>query len=179
MEERFWHRFYPEKVRWSLDYPNVPLPRLVEDAARDDGTTTALVFFNRRFSCSWLGEQVDRLAAALSAMGADYMPFPLSVLYPMKAKKEGHFRAMLTHRNLLANALQCREWNAEARPGDEGILAALPLFHSYGMTTCMNFGILMHSPIVLMPRFNAMDAMKAIQKHIWGQNKIGTIGLKP
>jgi long-chain acyl-CoA synthetase len=45
--------------------------------------------------------------------------------------------AELTHGNLLANAIQTRNWFTVSEEGKEVLLTALPLFHSYGMTTCM------------------------------------------
>src|SRR6266571_4081279 len=39
--------------------------------------------------------------------------------------------AMLTHRNLLANALQTRSWNPNTREGAEVVLCVAPFFHSY------------------------------------------------
>src|SRR2546421_8521250 len=50
--------------------------------------------------------------------------------------------AMLTHRNLLANALQTRAWNVQARDGEEITLCVAPFFHSYGLTAGMNLSIL-------------------------------------
>lgn len=61
--------------------------------------------------------------------------------------------AMLTHYNLVANALQCRAWMHKMREGRESVLAAVPLFHVYGMTVCMNLGVLAGARLVLLPRF--------------------------
>lgn len=72
--------------------------------------------------------------------------------------------AELSHRNLVANAIQCAVW-CSGRRGQEKFLAALPLFHSYGMTTCMNAGIYMASPIILLPQFKLKDVLEAINKH--------------
>ncbi|MGB9593175.1 MAG: long-chain-fatty-acid--CoA ligase [Anaerolineae bacterium] len=72
--------------------------------------------------------------------------------------------AELSHRNLVANAIQCSVWCSGQR-GQERFLAALPLFHSYGMTTCMNAGIYLASPIVLLPQFKLKDVLEAINKH--------------
>ena len=46
--------------------------------------------------------------------------------------------AELTHANLVANAVQCRAWIHDIKDGREVVLTSIPLFHSYGMTTCMN-----------------------------------------
>ncbi|ATD67613.1 long-chain-fatty-acid--CoA ligase [Luteimonas chenhongjianii] len=43
--------------------------------------------------------------------------------------------AMLTHRNLVANMLQASEWiGPRARPGQETIVTALPLYHIFALT---------------------------------------------
>jgi long-chain acyl-CoA synthetase len=72
--------------------------------------------------------------------------------------------AMLTHRNLLANAMQAWAWTEEAKK-PEVILCAAPFFHSYGLTVAMNTGIWSGSALVLMPRYKARDAVKMIQKY--------------
>ena len=58
--------------------------------------------------------------------------------------------AELTNRNLLANALQTKAW-FKAQDGKETVLTAIPLFHSYGMTTCMNFAMASAGAMVLIP----------------------------
>ncbi|MGZ3646914.1 MAG: long-chain-fatty-acid--CoA ligase [Ktedonobacteraceae bacterium] len=73
--------------------------------------------------------------------------------------------AMLTHRNLLANALQTRAWISKARDGEEIALCVAPFFHSYGMTVCMNLSILAAATMVLLPRFKAEDVVKAIRQY--------------
>jgi len=61
--------------------------------------------------------------------------------------------AELSHRNIVANAIQCRYWFGikDGEEGKEVILTALPLFHSFGMTTCMNFGIYVAGALILIP----------------------------
>ncbi len=74
--------------------------------------------------------------------------------------------AMLTHRNLVANTLQCRAWLPQAREGQEVTLCSLPFFHVYGMTVDMNSGIQMGSKLVLMPDPRDMKLIRAaIKKH--------------
>lgn len=63
--------------------------------------------------------------------------------------------AMLTHRNLVANAEQSRAWMVGLQEGREITMAAIPFFHVYGMTTAMNLPILIGATIVLVP--NARD----------------------
>jgi long-chain acyl-CoA synthetase len=73
--------------------------------------------------------------------------------------------AMLTHRNLLANAHQCWAWN-ELSPGSEhSSLCIAPFFHVYGLTVGMNLTILNGSTLVLLPRFTVGEALSAIAKY--------------
>jgi long-chain acyl-CoA synthetase len=142
----------------------------------------------------------------------DYLPFPLNLLYPIKARWErqwvsvkriapirdflGLLRgapdgppgiavapgdvailqytggttgvpkgAVLTHRNLVVNAVQCRAWLAVRSEGGERILAVIPFFHVYGMTTAMNFGILIGAELILLPKFHTREVLETIQKH--------------
>ncbi len=58
---------------------------------------------------------------------------------------------MLTHHNLVTNAWQNRLWLSDIQPGKEVVICALPLFHSYGQTVCMNVGVLGAGLLVLVP----------------------------
>ncbi|NBD27526.1 long-chain-fatty-acid--CoA ligase [Paenibacillus glycinis] len=70
---------------------------------------------------------------------------------------------MLTHRNLIANAAQCEAWFYRVQEGKERFLAALPLFHVFGLTVIMNFSVLKAGSIVLLPRFEIEAVLKAIR----------------
>jgi long-chain acyl-CoA synthetase len=74
--------------------------------------------------------------------------------------------AMLTHRNVVANAVQCGAWLWKREPG-MGIIGVLPLFHSYAMTTVMNVSIHLGGFQLLFPRPPAdlSDLFAAIQKY--------------
>lgn len=73
--------------------------------------------------------------------------------------------AMLTHRNLVANALQTKEWSPGLERGAERFLTVLPLFHVYGMTVCMNFGMLMGAALILLPRFDLEEIIRTIDTY--------------
>ena len=73
--------------------------------------------------------------------------------------------AMLTHHNLLANALQTRSWIPNARDGEEVALCVAPFFHSYGMTVGMNFPIYSASTMVLLPKFDTKEVVKMIRRY--------------
>lgn len=71
----------------------------------------------------------------------------------------------LTHFNLVANAMQNRSWFPGLTDGEEAGMCALPFFHSYGMTVCMNLGILRAGKLILVPRPSDTDSvLRAIEK---------------
>jgi long-chain acyl-CoA synthetase len=49
-----------------------------------------------------------------------------------------------------------------AIPGQETMLAVVPLFHVYGMTVCMNFCMALGGKLVLIPRFDILTLLKTI-----------------
>ncbi|MBI3460454.1 long-chain fatty acid--CoA ligase, partial [Candidatus Acetothermia bacterium] len=73
--------------------------------------------------------------------------------------------AMLTHTNLMANAMQNRAWFPRAREGKETVLAVAPFFHVYGMTIAMNLPLSYGSTLVLIPRFDIDELLKAIDRY--------------
>lgn len=70
--------------------------------------------------------------------------------------------AMLTHSNLVSNALQFAAMIKGT--ADDVFLTALPLFHIYGMTTSMTVPISLGAKMVLLPKFEPAKACEAIQK---------------
>lgn len=71
---------------------------------------------------------------------------------------------MLTHANLIANAVQCKAVLYKLKMGRDRILGALPLFHVYGMTTVMNKGISIAAEIILVPKFDVKQMLELISK---------------
>lgn len=72
--------------------------------------------------------------------------------------------AMLTHANLTINVEQVRMWATNLSGGQERVLAVLPFFHVFAMTTVLNLGMAMGCEMVLMPRFELDEALKLIHK---------------
>lgn len=70
---------------------------------------------------------------------------------------------MLTHRNLVANTLQCRHWMPTLTSQDI-FLCVVPFFHVYGLSTCLNLAICLGATLVLLPRFVTKDVLSAIEK---------------
>jgi long-chain acyl-CoA synthetase len=74
--------------------------------------------------------------------------------------------AMLTHRNVVANACMCDAWLWKKDPVT-GIVGVLPLFHSFAMTTVMNTAVRVGGFQLLFPRPPADmgELCAAIQKY--------------
>jgi long-chain acyl-CoA synthetase len=71
---------------------------------------------------------------------------------------------MLTHANVSVNSQQGAAWAINLHEGQERVLAALPFFHVFAMTTIMNFALQEGAEIVIMPRFVLDDAMRLIDR---------------
>lgn len=72
---------------------------------------------------------------------------------------------MLSHRNLVANALQTRHWLPDAREGRERFLCVLPFSHSYGLTTALNVPIALGGTLILKPTFEVTDILNTIKRY--------------
>ena len=72
--------------------------------------------------------------------------------------------AILTHRNLRANAAQGRAWMPGLKDGEETVYAVLPLFHAYGLTLCLTFSMSVGATLVLLPRFDLDQMLEAIRR---------------
>ena len=70
--------------------------------------------------------------------------------------------AMLSHAALYTNTRQVSMWAVGARPGQEKVVGALPLFHVFGMTAVMSVGLACGFEIILMPRFRLDQLLKLI-----------------
>ncbi len=72
--------------------------------------------------------------------------------------------AILTHGNLFANARQGEAWMHGATYRKENFYAILPMFHAFGMTLFLTYGILKQGRLVLFPSFDADMVVAAAKK---------------
>ncbi|WP_241661318.1 AMP-binding protein [Thermomonospora catenispora] len=72
---------------------------------------------------------------------------------------------VLTHRNLIANACQRCAWDVESRYGAEVVLAVLPLFHSFGLMSCLIGPMMEAGAVVLLPRFDLAQTIRLLRRH--------------
>ena len=73
--------------------------------------------------------------------------------------------AMLTHRNLVANAHQTAAWDPDIRPGQDVNLAVVPLFHVFGLTFCLTCTTLVGGMVVLLPKYDLDLVLDAVRKY--------------
>ena len=71
--------------------------------------------------------------------------------------------AQLTHGNMRANA-SVSAFELFAVGSDDVIMGCLPLFHSFGQTCGLNTAVLAGATLTLVPRFDAVAALKVIER---------------
>jgi len=72
--------------------------------------------------------------------------------------------AELSHSNLVMNAVTCNRLFGADATFHERHLLTLPLFHSFGSTVQMNAGFSVGATLVLLPRFDAEQAVALLDK---------------
>ena len=91
-------------------------------------------------------------------------PSQTAVLQPTGGTTGSLKLAELSHRNLLTNAEQASVW-MRCQPGQDRILAVLPLFHVYGLTLNLVTATYNALPIVLAVRFHCGETMELLRRH--------------
>jgi long-chain acyl-CoA synthetase len=95
----------------------------------------------------------------------DVLPEDLAVIQYTGGTTSQSKGVMLSHRNLVANALQTRHWLPEAVEGQERFLCVVPIFHSYGLTAAMNVPVSVGAGMILKTQFQTLDVLKTIKKY--------------
>src|SRR5436190_3757712 len=73
--------------------------------------------------------------------------------------------AMLSHRALVANTLQCRSWFTNLRDGQDVAMAVMPFFHVYGLTVVMSLAVQGAVAMILEPQFELERVLKDVQRY--------------
>ncbi len=190
----------------------------------DSGAKTiiALDFFYPRIEAVLKETQLENI---ILTSVRDALPWLLSLLYPLKAKREGQWvkihkvppiydmktlmnsasdspldvgvtpddlailqytggttgvpkGVMLSHRNLVVNAIQCRNWMPSLEEGKERFLSVIPFFHVYGMSTCMNMGIYLGATLLLQARFPFIRKCNGNSKRLQEENWLKGMGFQ-
>ncbi|WP_223262746.1 long-chain-fatty-acid--CoA ligase [Sphingobium sp. SCG-1] len=72
--------------------------------------------------------------------------------------------AMLTHGSLIANCLQMAEHDRGRPATQETVMAVLPMFHVFSLTSVLNYAIHTAACIILMPRFEMKPFLQAMRR---------------
>ncbi len=108
--------------------------------------------------------------SALIANDGAYRPVPIDAerdiaLFQYTGGTTGTPKgAMLSHQNLSANARQVNAIDPRKDAADDRILGVLPFFHVFANTCVLNRTVLNGGEIVMLPRFEAVAALKAITR---------------
>ena len=105
------------------------------------------------------------LAAPAARFDAGVGPDDLAVLQYTGGTTGVSKGAMLSHRALVANTLQCRAWFTNLRDGQDGMLAVMPFFHVYGLTVVMSLAVQAAAALILEPQFELEHVLKDVQRY--------------
>jgi long-chain acyl-CoA synthetase len=94
----------------------------------------------------------------------DVAPDDLAVLQYTGGTTGTPKAAMLSHGNLAANLHQVHAWAPVYRPGEERVMAVLPFFHVFALTTVLNAGITWGAELVMLPRFDIAGLLKTLRR---------------
>lgn len=142
--------FYPQIAAGIASAPSVQQTIFVGQSAAPEGTTPWAALMD----------------PAIPPRGAvEVKPSDLAVICYTSGTTGRPKGALLTHRNFIANCEQLDVVERfKIRPDDITVLV-LPLFHIYGMNVGMNAALRAGTTIVLIPRFEPISSLEAIQKY--------------
>jgi long-chain acyl-CoA synthetase len=121
---------------------------------------------NRNFSLPNSARWIDFLGGRSNkSPTVEVLPEDLAVIQYTGGTTAQSKGVMLSHRNLVANALQTRHWLPDAVEGKERFLCVVPIFHSYGLTTAMNVPVSLGAAMILKPQFQMLDILKTIRTY--------------
>ena len=127
-----------------------------------------LKLWHSRHETTILSEQMmlHQLMAMSPARPPTVIPNPddLAVLQPTGGTTGTQKVAQLSHRNLIANAAQLSVW-AKLQPAQETVLGILPMFHVYGLSSCLITAIYNSAMILPLTRFNVDQVLKTIVQY--------------
>jgi long-chain acyl-CoA synthetase len=105
------------------------------------------------------------LSAPADPFDADTGPDDIAVLQYTGGTTGVSKGAMLSHRALVANTLQCRAWFTNLRDGGDAAMAVMPFFHVYGLTVVMSLAVQGAAAMILEPQFDLEHVLKDVQRY--------------
>lgn len=131
------------------------------------GTDSAILSGAPRRQTAWREYSFQRLLHGQRPLPMDCgaISSDLALLQYTSGTSDMPKGVMLSHSNLIMNLIQVRHWVIDARRGREVMLGVLPLSHSYGITSCMDFCLALAGTLVLLPTRRIDQVLEAIKKY--------------
>lgn len=131
------------------------------------GTDSAILSGAPRRQTAWREYSFQRLLHGQHPLPMDCgaISSDLALLQYTSGTSDMPKGVMLSHSNLIMNLIQVRHWVIDARRGREVMLGVLPLSHSYGITSCMDFCLALAGTLVLLPTRRIDQVLEAIKKY--------------
>ncbi|MHB8875709.1 MAG: AMP-binding protein [Myxococcaceae bacterium] len=104
-------------------------------------------------------------APLLPAGYAEPAPEDLAVLMHTGGTTGTPKAVALSHRNLVANALQGIAWVQGMEEGNETVASVLPFFHAFGLTLCLTFAVRLGATQLIVPKFDLHLLFAAMKRH--------------
>ena len=118
---------------------------------------------------SEVGDRVIRYGRLMRGAGS-FTPVPIDAAHDIAVQQytggttgvpKG---AMLTHANISANASQAKYWAKQAYRPTRKLVAVIPFFHVFSMTTCLNNALVNGMELDMLPRFELKGVLDLIQR---------------
>ncbi|RME80550.1 MAG: long-chain fatty acid--CoA ligase [Caldilineae bacterium] len=154
-----WNELYPklQEIQGDTDIEHVIVYNLNDFIGRP---FAGLVKSAREKEGTWVDVAEGNGVYQLTSLLASHPPNPPEV--PIAPDDVALFQytggttgvpkaAMLSHRNLVANILQCQSWLTDLQPGREKFMGAIPFFHVFGMTVAMLLNLKVGGEVFVVP----------------------------
>lgn len=124
---------------------------------------TGHVYFGIDAEHAWFWKAIHQVDSEPQPVDVDVCNDPAYIL--STGGTTGNPKAVtLSHRNLVANAWQQMHW-AGATLGIESMLAVLPFFHCYGLSTMVTGGAALGATLIMHHRYSTTKALQLLRKH--------------
>jgi long-chain acyl-CoA synthetase len=168
---------FEEVARRALNHPEIPLEHVIFSSISDYlplRKKFLLAFSNKKRRDFYLKDSLERgmhtlvrLLASQSKVApeVEVQSTDLAVIQYTGGTTADPKGVMLSHYNLVANALQTRHWIPDAKEGRERFLSVIPISHIYGLTTALTVPVALGATLIIKAKFEVMDVLETIKRY--------------